>query len=234
MRSALRKHGVKGVARKAVGQAWRHVRVHEEHIWYELKLAGSAERVRPLDEGLVLRQAFLTDQSLLQALGRNAEQTAEHVRSGHDLWFVMDGATPAFSCFIERGESLLLAAPDGCMALPPATVCLEDSITSPAYRGRGLAPSAWTTLAAELEREEGPESMITKVGVENIPSRKAVVKAGFVEVALMRFDSRGPRRRTEVEVYDGSAMGQALYARLGTTPLAQPRLGTDGRAPDLR
>ena len=213
-RTAVREHGVKGVAKKAVDHARRHVRLHEEHVWYELKLAGATGRVRPLDEGLVLRRAYLTDEWLHDALGRDAEPTAEHLRSGDDLWFVMDGDTPAFSCYIERGESGLLAAPNGRLALPPATVCLEDSITSPDYRGRGLAPSAWTTLAAELEREGGLESMITKVAVENVPSRKAVIKAGFEEVALMTFDSWGPRRRTHVEVYGGAAMGQALRDRL--------------------
>jgi RimJ/RimL family protein N-acetyltransferase len=56
--------------------------------------------------------------------------------------------------------------------------------------------------------------MITKVAVENVASRKAVTKAGFVEVALMRHDKRGPRARVEVEVRDGAAMGQRLRRRL--------------------
>ncbi len=213
VREALNEHGVVGVARKVVERTRRHVRLHEEHVWYELRLEGAAQLVRPLDD-LELRRARVSDAALLGAFGRHPELVAECIRSGHDLWFVMDGDTPAFTCFIQRGESQMLAARGGRLELPSATVCLEDSITSPDYRGRGLAPAAWTNLAAYLEQEPGLDSMITKVAVENVPSRKAVTKAGFVEIALMRHDRWGPRCRVEVEVYDDAAVGQALRDRL--------------------
>jgi L-amino acid N-acyltransferase YncA len=211
-RTALERHGASGLAREAIDRARPHVRLHEEHLWYELALAGASERVRSLD-GLALRQAHPSDTALMGALDRDAAHTAEHVARGHDLWFVVDGETPAFSCFVYRGEAALLAARGGWMELPDATVCLEDSITAPGYRGRGLAPSAWSTLAAALERE-GIASMITKVGVENAPSRKAVTKAGFVEVGLMRYDRWGPRSRVELEAYGDAPMARALRERL--------------------
>lgn len=213
IRKALSEHGVAGVGRKVVERARSHVYRHEEHIWYELRLEGAVPVVGSLGV-LELRRARLSDAALLGAFGRNPDLTADDVRKGHDLWFVMEGETPAFSCFIQRGESPMPAARRGRMKLPSATVCLEDSVTSPDYRGRGLAPAAWTTLAAQLEQEPGLGSMITKVAVENVASRKAVTKAGFVEVALMRHDKRGPRARVEVEVYDGAAMGQTLQRHL--------------------
>ena len=74
-------------------------------------------------------------------------------------------------------------------------MCLEDSATSPRARGRGVAPGAWTGIADSV-RDEGLEHMITKVGVENAPSRKAVTKAGFRELGVMRLVKRGPRKHT--------------------------------------
>jgi GNAT superfamily N-acetyltransferase len=76
-------------------------------------------------------------------------------------------------------------------------VCLEDSVTAPLARGRGVAPAAWSAIADELAGE-GVRRMITKVRVDNLPSRKAVEKVGFEGVALMHFKRIGPLRRTSV------------------------------------
>ena len=42
----------------------------------------------------------------------------------------------------------MLAAPGGRLRLPADTVVLEDSVTSAAARGRGIAPRAWNALAS--------------------------------------------------------------------------------------
>ncbi len=85
----------------------------------------------------------------------------------------------------------MLAAPGGWLELPADTVVLEDSATTPRARGRGIAPGAWTAIADSL-RDEGLVHMITKVGVENEASRKAVAKAGFRDVGVMRMVKTGP------------------------------------------
>jgi hypothetical protein len=56
--------------------------------------------------------------------------------------------------------------------------------------------------------------MITKVGVENAPSRKAVTKAGFRELGVMRLVKRGPRKLTTMTLSDGTGLGPELAARL--------------------
>ena len=106
----------------------------------------------------------------------------------------------------------MLAAPGGWLELPADTVVLEDSATTPRARGRGIAPGAWTAIADSL-RDEGLVHMITKVGVENEASRKAVAKAGFRDVGVMRMVKTGPRKRTTVDRSD-PGVGAELAARL--------------------
>ena len=46
--------------------------------------------------------------------------------------------------------------------------------------------------------------MLTKVAVDNVPSRKAVEKAGFEGVAIMSLRKVGPWRQTTVEQLSGA------------------------------
>ena len=58
--------------------------------------------------------------------------------------------------------------------------------------------------------------MITKVGVENAPSRKAVAKAGFREIGVMRLVKRGPRKHTTMTPSEARrAWARELAAQLG-------------------
>ncbi len=65
----------------------------------------------------------------------------------------------------------MAAARGGWLSLPEGTVCLEDSVTSPDYRGRGVAPAAWSQIAAAAA-EDGYATMVTKV---RRPTRPLVV-----------------------------------------------------------
>jgi RimJ/RimL family protein N-acetyltransferase len=85
-------------------------------------------------------------------------------------------------------------------------------MTAATHRGRGIAPRAWDQIAASLH-ERGIDTMITKVEVENAPSRRAVEKAGFVAVALQRLDRTGPRTRVSVTVHE-EARGGPLRDRI--------------------
>ncbi len=125
---------------------------------------------------------------------------------------MVEGQTAAFSCWVFHGRAPVLAARGGWLALPPGVVCLEDSVTNPDYRGRGIAPAAWGGIAATLHAR-GLTSLITKVAVDNAPSRKACLKAGFVEVGTMRLTRVGPRYRVVVEDPSG-ATGPLLAAAL--------------------
>ena len=108
-----------------------------------------------------------------------------------------------------------IAAPGGQLQLSAGTVCLEDSVTAAPARGRGIGPAAWSAIADALG-DEGQRHIITKVAVDNVPSRRAVEKAGFDAVALMHFRRFGPRSRTWVDVLDrdrGISIAEGLSAR---------------------
>ena len=113
---------------------------------------------------------------------------------------------------LATADGPVLAAPGGWLDLPAVTVVLEDSATTPRARGRGIAPGAWTAIADSL-RDEGLAHMITKVGVENEASRKAVAKSGFREIGVMRMVKRGPRKQTTVSGAT-PGLGTELAARL--------------------
>jgi hypothetical protein len=68
-------------------------------------------------------------------------------------------------------------------------------------------------LIADRLADEGFSVMITPVRTDNIPSRRAVEKVGFREVAVMDHWRIGPRRRTSVQPFDDQ-LGQELAARL--------------------
>jgi L-amino acid N-acyltransferase YncA len=115
-------------------------------------------------------------------------------------------------CWIYNGRAPVAAARGGWLELPPGVACLEDSVTAASHRGRGIAPRAWDQIAVAL-RKRGVATMITKVEVDNAPSRRAVEKAGFVGVAVQRMARTGPRVRVDVTVQD-EARGGPLRDRL--------------------
>jgi GNAT superfamily N-acetyltransferase len=208
----LRKYGVRAAGTRVVDAARQRALLDETHVWYELSLRDGRPRV-DLAPGFVFRRAEPSEVALIEQLPTVARPEAQRrLDAGNDLWFVLDGDTPAFACWIFRQRMPMLAAPGGVLELPPGSVCLEDSVTSADYRGRGLAPAAWTLLADVLEHE-GVGSMLTKVGEENTPSRRAVTKAGFVEIGVMHFRRVGPRSRTTMREPGGNA-GRWLSTRL--------------------
>lgn len=201
LRSAVSRYGVGGLAATITRKARDRVVFSESHVWYELDLT-TPRATRPLEEGLVLRHGYEADLALLEQLDTVwSERARPRLREGNDWWLVLDQGAPLFSCWIFRERTPVLAAPQGELGLPAGCVCLEDSVTSAAARGRGIAPAAWSAIADSLA-EEGQRRMITKVTVENAPSRRAVTKAGFVEVAVMHFRRRGLRSDTSVEVLE--------------------------------
>jgi GNAT superfamily N-acetyltransferase len=90
------------------------------------------------------------------------------------------------------------SGPGGWVWLPAGVACLEDSATAPDFRGRGVAPAAWTAVGDRL-RERGTSVLVTKVAIENVASCRAVAKAGFVHVATMRAIRLGPHVAVEVD-----------------------------------
>src|SRR3954454_12585878 len=194
LRSAVREEGVGGAARRVAERGHSFV-LSEEHIWYSLDLAGDRPR-RELPEGFQLHLATQAEAEDAAHLPNQpgVEEIRARIDGTADVYMVREHGKPAFACTIFRERTPTIAARGGWLDLPGDTVCLEDSGTSPDFRGRGVAPGAWTAIA-DAVAEHGFKTMLTKVTVDNEPSRKAVTKAGLREAAGMRMRRLGPFRR---------------------------------------
>jgi RimJ/RimL family protein N-acetyltransferase len=197
--------GVGGAIKTVSAKLWQRVSFAETHVWYELALTQGPPPLRPLDAGLTLRTAGDPDADLLVALPTVVPAEARRrMAAGNDLWIVLEGQQLLFSCWIFRDRTPTVAAAGGELELPADTICLEDSIAAPAARGRGIAPAAWTAIARAAS-QEGRRRIVTKVTIENTPSRRAVEKAGFEEIRMMSFKRLGFRSRTRIEPLDARA-----------------------------
>jgi GNAT superfamily N-acetyltransferase len=203
--------------RAALGRAWklgrRPVYNREEHVWYQLDVKAERPR-REFVEGVRLVRSAADEARRVEDLGQVEAEARERLAAGNDLWLALDGEDRTlFACWTFRAETPVVAAPQGLLPLPAGTACLEDSVTSPLARGKGIAPASWTAIA-DILATEGFESMITKVTTDNAPSRKAVQKAGFREIAVMRMTSIGPRQRVALAASGGvaDALAQSLGA----------------------
>ena len=204
---ALRKARHEGLG-AALRRAWELVKRpfyrKEEHVWYQLDVNGARPR-REFVEGVELVRASADEAHRVEELGQVESEARERLAAGNDLWLAIDDQDRAlFACWTFRSETPVVAAPGGQLPLPAGTACLEDSVTSPLARGKGIAPASWTAIADRLS-EEGFEAMITKVTTDNAASRKAVQKSGFREIAVMRLTRIGPRQQVALASMGGVA-----------------------------
>lgn len=66
-----------------------------------------------------------------------------------------------------------------------------------------VAPAVWSEVADRLEKA-GVKSIITKVEADNKVMRWALTKAGFRDIAIMRFRKAGPRRYVAIRAKTGA------------------------------
>jgi GNAT superfamily N-acetyltransferase len=191
----LRREGLLALGCHLARRALHTVLLRERHIWYALALAGDRPR-RDLPAGFQLRPATAADVEAVADLPGQPSAAGLAARLGGTarLYVVDTGGRVAFACTVFAERTPTVASKDGWLDLPPDTVCLEDSSTSPEFRGRGIAPAAWTALADQLARD-GYATLVTKIEAANAPSRKAAAKAGFGEAADMRLRRIGPFTR---------------------------------------
>ena len=166
--------------------------VDATQAWFRLDVSDPERPRRAFDGTFEVRECTVDDLPLLGQLpgdpavvtpsGRRAER---RMRDGGTPWLSIENGKVAFGCWIFTGRAPVFGGRDGGAPLPDDGVLLEDSQAVPTFRGRGVAPATWTAIADRLA-ERGIRSIYTKVDVENIPSTKAVQKAGFREVGKMR------------------------------------------------
>lgn len=217
LRRAVRRDGLLVTARRAAREA-------EVSTWFEVALD---DRPRlALREGLLALAANDEHFTRFNAIGaRNVATARERLQAGGRPWLVLIDEQPAFGCWLFGGRTPINSMPGEWLALPDGVHCLEDSVTAPEFRGRGLAPGAWSVLFDRLQGE-GATSVITNVLDSNVPSTRAVLKVGFQPVASMRYVRLGPRSRQHVRALAGGS-GPAIVRDLdGRTHL----MGRDRRA----
>lgn len=209
-RSVIAREGPIGAVRLAVVRLGKRALIDETHRWYALSLDPA-----PVGDGLSgdlrLVRAQQGDAALAVEMQGPVDGMVELLLAGHDLWLVCERDTCAFSCWTFHRSTPVLAARGGWMRLPDGVVCLEDSATSPDHRGRGIAPAAWREIGRTL-RAEGARTIVTKVATDNVPSQRAVTKAGFREIGTMRLRRFATRRRMEVTELDPAEPTMALLA----------------------
>ena len=201
VREVIQREGPAGLARRAAARvrtgaerARAVAYLDERHVWYVLELT----RVQPLDlaEGYELRLAGDAEVDY-------AGNASQPVDPDAQLWLVEQNGDKAFSCWIYPRRVPVIAAADRVLELPPGVAHLEDSFTYEDHRGRGIAGAAWTAICERL-KESGFEVLITKVEVQNAPSRKACKKAGFRAASVMHLRRRGPREQVSFESGDAT------------------------------
>jgi hypothetical protein len=199
IKRAVDRYGVRGI----IAARWERIVFTDRQVWYELDLGSQRPRV-DLPEGFEVRRPSAQEgPRLIEALPTvSADETARRLAGGADLWMALHDGVPAFSCWVFRVEAPVPAARTRTMTLPEGVVCLEDSVTGRDFRGRGLAPAVWTILSDEEERS-GTRSIITRIGEENVPSRRAILKSGFQEIALVAHTRRARSERVSVRPLAG-------------------------------
>ena len=202
----VRRHGVSGTVWRAMVASGRAARrlpyLRERHVWYRLDLERGWPR-RELPPGFEIVRGGVEELPLLKQMGSVGYiEGLRRLENGADFWLIRNARTAAFSCWIFHHRTPVLAAPGGWLHLPEGIVCREDSVTAPQYRGRGLSPASYPPIAASLARE-GVKAIVAKIEETNLPSRRAVEKAGLRPVATMTLVRVGWMRHVEVELKGG-------------------------------
>ena len=207
----MRREGTAATLRAIVRRVRKLAYLREEHVWFERDLGRPGPGLE-LPGGLQLVRAAAEQAEVVTNFGQDPDQARGRLAAGNDIWLVLEGERPLFLCFTFRTATPVIAAADGTLELPVGSACLEDAVTLPEARGRGIASAAWSKIGDELARA-GVSTLVAKVETGNAASRRVAEKAGFTPVAVMRHERTGVRRRTAVRPLGGQ-LGDELAARL--------------------
>jgi ribosomal protein S18 acetylase RimI-like enzyme len=197
---AVGQRGVRGVFRRTVDALRSRLWDNGAHLWLELVLPPSVPWPQlPTDLELVAgTENCLPALAALPTLSTWAAR--RRLERGEQLWLVRDGAGEiAFACWLLTGETPAFGGRGGVVAVPTWAISLEDSVTSPHYRGRSIAAAAWSLLAQRVA-DDGYVSIITTVEQTNIAVQRALAKSGFTELCAVQAKRRpwGTSVRTTV------------------------------------
>lgn len=190
---AVGRHGWAALGRKIIT---RTLYMRETHLWYELDITQQGGEEPELEFQVVEATVDMLP-AVQEIQPASDERLRRRLAAGIRLWTAVVDGHVAFVCWTFAEKTPVQVARGRWLILPDGVACLEDSITAPQFRGRGIAPAVWRVLSTRLPGD-GVRSIITKVAVENVSSCRAVAKAGFEEVAVMSAVRIGPRLRVNV------------------------------------
>jgi RimJ/RimL family protein N-acetyltransferase len=208
VRGGVDRHGLRGSLWRLAEIAKSIVYRNEHHVWFGLDLPHE-DGPASLPDGIVLHEGTPADAEAIAFTSLMTTEIADRLSAGGTLWLARDGDAVAFCCWTFPRRTPVLAATGGWLELPDGVACLEDSVTAPDHRGRGLAPAAWAIIAARLAAQDLAQ-LVTKVETTNAPSIRAVEKAHFRRIALMTYRRVGPHERVRLDVIDRDETALAL------------------------
>jgi ribosomal protein S18 acetylase RimI-like enzyme len=217
----VRRRGVKGVAselRKRVGLAvTRTVYARQDHVWcwYGLRMG---QLQSPLPDGFTVRRVELDGLGVVEHFGvTRLEEARRSYDDGGCFWVACNGGSPASGFWVFEDKLPVFAARSGWLALPHHAIAVENALTAPGYRRRGVAIAMLATVARHYG-ELGYTDVLVKTEVDNVPVRNGMRKAGFSEIATMHLLKIGPWRLVRINpTGDGNAaMAQHLSTALAT------------------
>lgn len=214
VREVLRRHGVIGVAKRALARLRDALRLHAwldaRHAWYLLDLR--RDRPRPtVPAGVRVIEGGEKDLPRLADIPATGYLMGQGwLRRGVRLFLAEADGRAAFAGWAFRREVSVSVAPGGWVPLPPDSVALDDCYTATTLRGQGIAPASLSVMADRLA-EEGVHRMLAVADEDNDAARHALEKAGFHEVATMITRRRLGRATMRVEPRD-DRVGPELQA----------------------
>lgn len=197
--SSLRVRGLAPTLVSVCDALRRSLWLHETHVWSSLDLRTERPHL-PLPAPFSWTLGTDDDIPRLGVLGIDVEGARRRRAAGHDVWLIRDGDLLVYAGWVFHRVAPTAAARTGWVELLPGTSNPEDMVTDPAYRGRGLASSAYTLIFDALLESGRAERIVGKVPVDNGANRRALMKSGWREFARVEVRRVGPWRRARVDV----------------------------------
>ena len=217
----IRRLGPIGAVQRAAQRLLPGTSWAEEMVWFALDVTDPDRPRRGLDETFTVRRGSLDDMSLLQQLPSDPAVALmtpalvqQRLEAGAELWLTVEDDRLAFRCWIFRGWAPAPGAPHRRITLPDDVVLLEDSLASPDFRGRGVAPGTWSALGDAFMAEDGIRTIVTKIAKDNEVTQRSAQKVGFRPVATMRMSGPVWRMRLTITPADGPGGDAAWLSAL--------------------
>ncbi|MDN5864203.1 MAG: GNAT family N-acetyltransferase [Gammaproteobacteria bacterium] len=184
-------------------------------LWYSLELSRPRAAVAEPLPGIEVLQCNPASVAAVPRSIRSGVLRGWYrlTRAEAELWIARKGETAVASVWVFRDRTPEIAAPGGWLSLPPGHACLEDAVTAPQYRGRGIAAGLWDRVIATLS-SQGVATVLFRVDEHNRSAIRAAEKVGFRPLATMERKRGWLRSRVEFSGRGGASVPGFLIEQL--------------------